>query len=259
MKKLFILFASLLAVFSCASAASAYETPVISGSEASAAPGETALVEVSIANNPGLLGAKLTISFPEELRLTGGTSGAVFQDTGLTMTKPGQMTSPCSFVWETMELDSDQIKDGVILTLEFRVSETARPGQVLAVELSCEEKDMIKDMIDGDLATVSCATYGGRVTVAEKEAGAVSASGSLRGNTLTVTLTGADAPQDLAVLAASYAAGDRQSGCGLEKVRLEAGETKACPIQVEQGAAGYRVYVLDGQYRPCCPAVTVGD
>lgn len=255
MKRVIMSLAPLLAALLCASSAAAYETPVISASEEEAAPGETVLVEISIANNPGFLGAKLTISFPEELSLTGGTSGGVFQDAGLTMTKPGQMTSPCSFVWEGQDLDPARVKDGVALTLEFQVSETARPGQVLAVELSCEDANMI----DGDLNMVPCVTYGGRVTVAEKEAGMVSASGSLMGSAVTATLTGADASRDLTVLAASYAAGGRQSGCGLERVRLEAGETKSCAIQVEQGASGYRVYVLDGQYRPCCPAVTVGN
>ena len=102
----------------------AVTTPVVSVEQVSAAPGESVEVNISIENNPGILGATFTLTYDEQLTLTNAQAGDAFG--ALSMTKPGKFTSPCNFVWDGQELEEEDIKDGVILTLTFQVSEIGR-------------------------------------------------------------------------------------------------------------------------------------
>lgn len=132
-------------------------TPAISIDSVTAIPGDTVEMDVSIANNPGILGATLTVSFQEGLTLTKATAGEAFSV--LSMTKPGKFTSPCNFVWDGQSIDASDIKDGVILTLTFAVSEDVESGTELAVNLSAGT------FVDADLNPVTCTVSGGTVSV----------------------------------------------------------------------------------------------
>lgn len=132
-------------------------TPAISIDSVTAIPGDTIEMDVSIANNPGILGATLTVSFQEGLTLTKATAGEAFSV--LSMTKPGKYTSPCNFVWDGQSIDASDIKDGVILTLTFAVSEDVASGTELTVNLSAGT------FVDADLNPVTCTVSGGTVSV----------------------------------------------------------------------------------------------
>lgn len=132
-------------------------TPTISMDSVTAIPGDTVEMNVSIADNPGILGATLTVSFQEGLTLTKATAGEAFD--ALSMTKPGKFTSPCNFVWDGQSIEDSDIKDGVILTLTFAVSEDVASGTELAVNLSAGP------FVDADLNSVTCTVNGGTVTV----------------------------------------------------------------------------------------------
>lgn len=132
-------------------------TPTISTDSVTAIPGDTVEMNVSIADNPGILGATLTVSFQEGLTLTGAKAGEAFD--ALSMTKPGKFTSPCNFVWDGQSIEDSDIKDGVILTLTFAVSEDVASGTELAVDLSAGP------FVDADLNSVTCTVNGGTVTV----------------------------------------------------------------------------------------------
>lgn len=83
-------------------------------------------VDVKIENNPGILGATLTFEFDEDLTLIGATNGSAFS--ALTMTRPGTLESPCNFVWDGQDLSDSDIRDGVILTLQFKIPDDAQSG-----------------------------------------------------------------------------------------------------------------------------------
>lgn len=123
-----------------AAAANAKRT-IISVESISAEPGKTADVAVSISNNPGVLGAKLTLTFDAGLTLVAAKAGEAFSS--LTMTKPGKLVSPCNFVWDGQEITEGDVKDGVILRLTFSVDETIKAGTDLSVSLSCDSSDIV--------------------------------------------------------------------------------------------------------------------
>ena len=112
---------------------------VVTVETASASAGDSVNVGITVEDNPGVLGMTLSITFDEGLTLADAKSGSAF--TGLSMTKPGHYSSPCRFVWDGQELDPDEIKDGVILTLTFRVAPDAEVGKVYAIRAEAHLPD----------------------------------------------------------------------------------------------------------------------
>ena len=69
---------------------------------ASLCPGSTVSVNVSIKDNPGILGSVLRVEYDSKLTLTDAKSGEAFST--LVMTKPGKFGSPSKFVWDGQDL-----------------------------------------------------------------------------------------------------------------------------------------------------------
>lgn len=123
------------------------------------AAGDTAQVQISVKDNPGILGGRLSIAFDRGLMLVDAAAGDAFSM--LTMTKPGLFTSPCQFVWDGEKLEEGDIRDGVILTLTFEVSAEAVSGTTQGSYVTHREDDFF----DGDLNKLTLNTVDGGVTV----------------------------------------------------------------------------------------------
>lgn len=138
-----VLLVSLLPLGTLSAKAAESNAPTISVESVEAFPGSTVTVNVDIKNNPGILGAKLTLSYGEGLTLTEAALPENNAFGALTFTKPGKLVSPCNFVWDGTELNEEDIKDGTILTLTFQVSDGVQEGKTIPVELSYTEGDII--------------------------------------------------------------------------------------------------------------------
>lgn len=134
-----VLLVSLLPLGTLSAKAAESNAPTISVESVEAFPGSTVTVNVDIKNNPGILGAKLTLSYGEGLTLTAAASPENNAFGALSFTKPGKLASPCNFVWDGTKLNEEDIKDGSILTLTFQVSDGVQEGQSIPVELSYAE------------------------------------------------------------------------------------------------------------------------
>lgn len=146
-----VLLVSLLPLGTLSAKAAESNAPTISVESVEAFPGSTVTVNVDIKNNPGILGAKLTLSYGEGLTLTAAASPENNAFGALSFTKPGKLASPCNFVWDGTKLNEEDIKDGSILTLTFQVSDGVQEGQSIPVELSYAEGDIV----GGDLKPVT--------------------------------------------------------------------------------------------------------
>ena len=130
---------------------------VVKADEIIAAANETVEVPIRISNNPGVLGAKVTVAYAEGLTLTKVAAGDAFS--ALTMTKPGDLkANPVSIVWDGQEISEEDIKDGVIATLTFKT-----PGKAGTYDIKLSAG--AKEIVDGDLAPVSVTFQAGSVTV----------------------------------------------------------------------------------------------
>lgn len=133
-------------------------SPTIIVNGASARPGSSVDVFVTVKNNPGIFGSILSFTFDPKLTLTAASSGSVFSK--LTMTKPGKFVSPCNFVWDGM--DEPATGDGEILKLTFKVADNAIAGEKLSIKcdypkggiVSADFKNIDMDVVDA-IITVS--------------------------------------------------------------------------------------------------------
>lgn len=122
--------------------------------------GTTKDVDISIKNNPGILGCKLTVNYDSRLVLKSANAGEAFS--ALTLTKPGVLENSCSFVWDAIELSPKDIKDGVILTLTFDVPADAKSDDNFAVDVVCE------DAVNTDLSAVLVKNGAGQISIEKK-------------------------------------------------------------------------------------------
>ena len=99
------------------------------------------------------------MKYDEGLTLTDATAGDAFSS--LVLTKPGKIQSPCKFVWDGQEITADDIKDGTILKLSFKVSDTAKSGESYKISVSCDAGDMV----DADLNAVDVKTEDGEIGI----------------------------------------------------------------------------------------------
>ena len=132
------------------------EAPQIIIDSASAEPGETFTVNVSLANNPGVISMMLHLSYDDALTLIN------IGDTGLF---PGRVHGDVTDVlfWDYGTSSQNFTGNGVIATLTFTLSEEAEPGEY-HICLSYDNAE--GDIINIDFEPVEFAVQNGAVTVA---------------------------------------------------------------------------------------------
>lgn len=165
-KKLISVMLSMMIILSLLPAAVLAENePTITVQSVSGVPGTTADVSVQVKNNPGVLGATLKVTYDSNLTLQGVTSGSAFSH--LTMTKPGELSSPCNFVWDGQDLNPEDIKDGEILSLKFLIKEGTSANTQCKINVSYNSGDMV----DGGLNPLSFDVVNGGITVIDYKPG----------------------------------------------------------------------------------------
>lgn len=131
-------------------------TPVISVEQIWGAPGQTIDVNISIANNPGILGATLNISWAEDLELISAKKGDAFDE--LNYQKPSSYDPKgTNFIWYGDSIT--EVLDGDILTLSFKVAEDAVPGDNLSINI------VAKQVIDTNKQAIQVTCGNGSILV----------------------------------------------------------------------------------------------
>lgn len=122
-------------------------TAALTVEEPWACPGGTVEVNFVIADNPGVLGAALVVSWDESLTLVADASGEAFSY--MTYTSPSRYTAAgTNFVWFGNEVD--EAPDGVVLTLTFEVPNTAINNEILPIWVTYTPGDVV-DKNDNDV------------------------------------------------------------------------------------------------------------
>ncbi len=136
------------------------ERGALTVSKETASAGDEVKVTVSIKDNPGILGMTLSVNYVTgAMTLINAESGDAVNQ-ALTFTKPGKYLNNCRFLWDGMELSNDQIKDGDVLILTFKISDDAGPGEY-PILLSYGQDDIV----DRNLTFVDLDFVDGSVTV----------------------------------------------------------------------------------------------
>ncbi len=113
-----------------------YDGHTIVVESVTASAGDTVEIAVSIKNNPGILGTLVSVEFDESvLTLTDYENADAFSE--LTLQGPANKVSGCNFVWYGSEMEN--VIDGDILTLSFKVSESALSGEY-GIVVNCDSE-----------------------------------------------------------------------------------------------------------------------
>lgn len=132
------------------------ESPVIAVENVWGSSGQTVEVNVSIENNPGILGGTFTISWAEELELISAKKQEAFDE--LNYQKPSKYEpAGTNFIWYGESVS--EVLDGNILTLTFKVDDTAIGGSNLDVNV------VAKQVINTNKETIPVTCVNGGVQV----------------------------------------------------------------------------------------------
>ena len=117
-------------------------------------------VRISVKDNPGILGMRFSVSYDESvLTLTGALNGDAVSRI-LTLTKAKTLCSGCNFVWDGIEIDTEDVKDGTVLELQYRVSDSAAAGNYpITIRYNSG------DIVDNDLQKLSPYIQNGYISI----------------------------------------------------------------------------------------------
>lgn len=107
-------------------------------------------VSISVANNPGILGMLLSVSYDETvMRLVDSKNGVSLSP--LVFQKPKKYASGCNFVWYGSE--TGEVMDGEIVTLRFEIFADAAKGEY-PIAISWKDRGIFDsncDMLNPDV------------------------------------------------------------------------------------------------------------
>ena len=135
----------------------------------SARPGDTVTVPVTLTNNPGLITAKITLTFDDtRLQLvsaedTGLLAGGVFGDT---------MASPYALTWEKGDQTADNTENGILANLTFKVLDGAAVGTAALTA-------QVSDTGNTAMESVALSVTDGAVNVTDYFPGDVNSDGAV--------------------------------------------------------------------------------
>ncbi|MBR3423797.1 MAG: S-layer homology domain-containing protein, partial [Clostridia bacterium] len=116
--------------------------PAIAVSTVSGTPGKEVSVTVTMTGNPGVCAGRLAVSYGEYLELTGVTDGGVLSGGYFGNNKSD---NPYYVTWDDTLAAKDNVKNGVLVTLKFRIRSDAPSGS----------QPVIVSHLPGDFVNVS--------------------------------------------------------------------------------------------------------
>lgn len=135
-------------------------TPVVVVDKITASAGDEVQVAVKIKNNPGVLGMTLSLYYDEsKCTLESVTNGSAVEGV-LNLTPSKTLGSGVRFVWDGIEITPEDVKNGDILVLTFKIDNNAIEGKV-PLTLKCFDGDVI----DNDLNNIPLIVENGYINI----------------------------------------------------------------------------------------------
>lgn len=135
-------------------------TPVVTIDSVTAGPGEEVQVAVKVKNNPGILGMTLSLYYDEsKCTLESATIGSAVENV-LNLTTSKSLGNGVRFVWDGIEITTEDVKNGDILLLKFKINKNAQEGKT-HLTLKCFDGDVI----DNDLNNIPLIVENGYINI----------------------------------------------------------------------------------------------
>ena len=128
---------------------------VIDSVEAGA--GHTVRVSIDVQNNPGILGALLTLNYDPALTLVNIETGGAWST--LNFTRPAVFSNSCNLVWDGVS--NADFSNGTIIVLTFDIPTGVNVGTVYNISVSYTSGNII----NADLESLEMEIENGSITV----------------------------------------------------------------------------------------------
>lgn len=140
--------------------------------EVYATPGSSVDVNITLKNNPGILGMTLKVTYDEsKVTLTSVENGDTLSY--MTFTKPKDLSSGCKLPWAAEVVNEEDIADGVVATLTFDVNEGTAVNDLIDIAVSYEKGAII----DNDLNPLALEIVNGSIKVIDYTPGDLNEDG----------------------------------------------------------------------------------
>ncbi len=134
--------------------------PLISINDVSAKVGDEIQVSITLKNNPGILGMALATYYDEaNLTLQSVENGEAFKDV-LDLTTSQTLASGSRFLWDGIDISENDIKDGTVLIMNFKINNGAQAGKY---PITLKYSD--GDIVDKNLTSISPQIENGYITI----------------------------------------------------------------------------------------------
>lgn len=124
----------------------------------STASDETVRVPVQIRNNPGIVGMTLSLDYDESaLSLTSIVKGSALSE--MTFTIPKALNSGCNLPWDAEFVEPENVTNGEILVLTFKVLDNAQKG-IYDISLRYDDGAIVNnDLLSVDMLIIDGAIF----------------------------------------------------------------------------------------------------
>lgn len=106
--------------------------------------GHTVRVTIDIQNNPGIIGAVLTLTYDPALTLIDAEAGSAWNS--LDFTTPQSFSNPCNFVWDGVS--GADFSNGSIIVLTFEIPSGVDVGTIYNINASYTYGNMINENLE---------------------------------------------------------------------------------------------------------------
>lgn len=143
--------------------------------------GKTVDVTVSLANNPGIIGTRFTLSYDtSKLSLTAVNNGSVFADSTF-ISSDSISAMPYTVYWEDALASSNNTSNGTLVTFTFKVLDNAETGST-PIEITVDDGSTF----NYDLDNVKFVAVNGSVDISNRTPGDVNGDGVVNSKDLVI-------------------------------------------------------------------------
>lgn len=139
---------------------------ILQVSDVYATAGDFVAVDITLKNNPGIIGMTLKVTYDEsKATLTSVENGDTLSY--MQFATPENLSSGCQLPWAAEYVQDEDIQDGVIATLTFAINQDAGVNESIGIDISYDSGAII----DNDLNPLSVEIVNGSIMVLEYKPG----------------------------------------------------------------------------------------
>ena len=148
---------------------------VITVEDSTAMAGSTVRVNITITDNPGILAMTLKLNFDESVaNIISVENGEAMSAMSFAPPTGDALKSGCLLSWDAETISAEDVKDGTIATLTFKVADNAQSNLSAVISVS-----QVGNVVDDNMQPISVTTVAGNMQILDYIPGDVNGDGQV--------------------------------------------------------------------------------